>query len=755
MAESQLEDMQAKAIVQIGNVSKLLREAISASLPVAPEQYLTIAIPGTTIDVREIRDGGTFVYDAEKSAFAPMQVLQAESKLVDHMIPLANVMIGNTGKSVARSYGRALDILVARKAPVVGAQGNIRKPGDAEYDDAMNYLTSKMEGTDLTPVEVYIEKQKAWADAQDAWDRARLDARQLAKNDHPGNAVAERNAYEQWNQTNYRKYKSAVQGRYMDWVSNGNKYAVEMRFATVDVDSIMARVEHSKESLRNSILVDEDGASEVHLVTLTPKNWAGLCKQKSEGWFKKNGEYSIDQLNAEINRLKRLETSYKSLRLAMDIDKSDGKPKYPIEESQDPAPNPKDSEKDLQAKYAALYSAEAKMNMFNQNIRNAKNDAAREDIRKSEPYKTALRDLKARRKELAQVIETNREINAQAAKFALAHLEGDDMKTTVKTWLSAKITELQNYIAELESKRGAKANLVERVPVIEGVDDEEPGADDETVGSIILAPGAEAPNPRFGVGPNVAQGGGGESDLPEAGTVSDPWVQISASFSAADQQSEKHQSTSGFSVGGGVGWGLWSAGGSYARSDTKEDATSDMASCDVSVTFQALVVNIRRPWLYGELFADAELDVANGLFLSPGPQKLHELMKAQKSDSGQASQTAIRELAKYGLFPAYPTSFIVAADTTIEFQGSTQHIEQHFSSSSTSASASVGWGPWSVKSSYSRSEAHQSFQMQSTATGVRLCFGAPQIIGWVSQILPSLPRQAGFEPMVQNVVVGA
>ena len=45
----------------------------------------------------------------------------------------------------------------------------------------------------------------------------------------------------------------------------------------------------------------------------------------------------------------------------------------------------------------------------------------------------------------------------------------------------------------------------------------------------------------------------------------------------------------------------------------RSDFSSDMAACDVSVTFSCLVVNIRRPWLYGELFADAELDVANGI----------------------------------------------------------------------------------------------------------------------------------------------
>ena len=70
--------------------------------------------------------------------------------------------------------------------------------------------------------------------------------------------------YNDWNQANYRKvsccgyrvypdtlliiskYKFAVQGQWMDWVTNGNKYNVEYNFGLVDVDSIMARVENSK-----------------------------------------------------------------------------------------------------------------------------------------------------------------------------------------------------------------------------------------------------------------------------------------------------------------------------------------------------------------------------------------------------------------------------------------------------------------------------------------------------------------------------
>lgn len=61
--------------------------------PVAPEQYMTVTVPGTSIDTRDITDGGTYVYGKEYSAFVPPQVRQAEARLVDGMMPLAYVAV--------------------------------------------------------------------------------------------------------------------------------------------------------------------------------------------------------------------------------------------------------------------------------------------------------------------------------------------------------------------------------------------------------------------------------------------------------------------------------------------------------------------------------------------------------------------------------------------------------------------------------------------------------------------------------------
>jgi len=50
----------------------------------------------------------------------------------------------------------------------------------------MAYLTKKADQIGKTPVEVYVEKQKAWAEAQDAWDAAKILAKSENRPTNPG-----------------------------------------------------------------------------------------------------------------------------------------------------------------------------------------------------------------------------------------------------------------------------------------------------------------------------------------------------------------------------------------------------------------------------------------------------------------------------------------------------------------------------------------------------------------------------------------
>ena len=87
------EQLQKDAIISIDSVGTLLRNAIEASLPVAPNQHLTIAIPEIVIDLQEHEQGSPFVYDVARHAMPPTTVRQSEARLVDGMMPIANIMV--------------------------------------------------------------------------------------------------------------------------------------------------------------------------------------------------------------------------------------------------------------------------------------------------------------------------------------------------------------------------------------------------------------------------------------------------------------------------------------------------------------------------------------------------------------------------------------------------------------------------------------------------------------------------------------
>ncbi|KAK6330551.1 hypothetical protein TWF718_002751 [Orbilia javanica] len=777
--KEELEGQKQEAEKAFRSAAKLLRNAIRDLIPVSNEQYLTISVPGTVIDTRDNKKGGAYVYDGAENVLPPFAIRQAEARLVDNMLPLSSIMMGNTGKSVAHSYSRALDTLVVKKATMKSGNA-IRAPGEATYDAAMSYLTKVDEKTKKTPIDVYIEKQKIWADAQSDWDTAKIEAEQRAKEKYPNDHQAALEAFEEWNQEHFRSYKYTVQGAYMDWVTNGNKYEVERNFGIVDVDSIMARVEQSKETLRDSTIADFDGSSEIQGVQLTPKNWATICQQKVDGWFKRNGNFTLDQITAEIDRLVRLEISYECMYEAITggetyktIEGTDApdseKPKlnskgeigdpptetkttsasteqtYPLKPEDQTSTTPETTKAGwltvIKDAFKALYEKEGAMNKFaflaKEALELAKNTEGSE-------YQVASAALDEARLFLENVIKGADASRFQWDKHEVATLppQSESRDQTI-AWLKKDMDEIEYQIEQLKAVRTKKADPSNTDSIYQPVVGPASGNKGRGAAASKVSINGTKANPKFGIPDKDSRQP--INDNPEA----NPWTTIAASFSASDQQDESNSKSSGFSTQSDYSWWWWGAGGGYSSEDTQSDSTSDMVSCSVSVTFDCLVVNITRPWLFAELFNDFELDVAQNIKLSPGAKKIKTWVENEGRDD-DVGNLALANLAQYDIFPSFPTSFLIAADTVLEFTGNTQHIEQHYKAHSDQGSFGWGWGPWGSSTSWHDESQSQSMQMHSTATGCKIQFGAPQIIGWISQIIPQLPRDPHYNTTTQD-----
>lgn len=135
-------------------------------------------------------------------------------------------------------------------------------------------------------------------------------------------------------------------------------------------------------------------------------------------------------------------------------------------------------------------------------------------------------------------------------------------KTRMQTWIDGQSTIIDGQIAKLQAKRDQKAGQQgPGIPVIEGAE-----VDSDSNGTIVAQKGAELADPVFLKDPTATTATTtAEADTPS----SDPWTEISVSFSAEDQSSTTNTSSWGMSVGGGGGWGLWSVGGNYAHDESK------------------------------------------------------------------------------------------------------------------------------------------------------------------------------------------
>ncbi|KAK1756581.1 hypothetical protein QBC47DRAFT_299400 [Echria macrotheca] len=682
---------------QMASASLTLRDAISKALPVSPTQVMTVQIPGLTLDPKD------YVWDQDKTTYKPLAVRENESRLVDSMVPVAKLMMGRTGKSVARSYLAALDTLIPVEASVSGTialNKDKKLPPRFEtirnrYTSAMKYLTSNDEASGKSKLTVYVTKQDAWNKAIEQYAAAQQ--RQQGIISREGLTPAEqRDKYLEWLQAYARDYKAMIQARYMDWVVHGYKFEVEFNFGVVDVSSGMKRIESSKEAIRNLTIIGIDGASEYVTVNLSPPGWATDVATKYNTWASRNQGPSIMDLRAEIKRLGKLLISHQALIEAMDDDQGF----MPVVASG----GGHAADDVYRDKMKALYLAQDQVNKEVMSEEPSAANAKAGSDGRANADRAAAEALEAAKKWNEANLESNKVANRVTDKA---------MRETIRKQLGLKIAEIQQEITQINDQ------LKRKLEATDGAHGGMPAVLDEETKTI--APGQLKIDP--------------ELNAPPAQKPS-PWTRISAKISRSQATSATVSKTSASSFAAQVSTGLWSVSGGASHSSSSTESATDMSSLDVEISMDCMLVEIQRPWLHAELFSDPELDVADGFDLSPGPEKLQ---------ADVANHRPIDD--KYEQFCSYPSAFVVAADVELEFTGNTSHLESKLEASRTEANLKVGYGPFSFGGSHSQSRNSAKTSAEATATGMRISLQAPQIIAWVSELLPALPRKNGASKM--------
>lgn len=574
---------------------------------------------------------------------------------------------------MARSYLAALDCLVPVAASVSGTiamnQDKSLEPRlqiiRDRYQGAMRFLKSPDE-MDQTRSKVSIYVAKQAAWNESVEQYSMAQERQLNIVKQETPRVEEqRQKYLEWVQAHARDYKAAIQARYMDWVVHGYKFEVEFNFGIVDISSGMKRVESSKEAYRNLTMVAEDGASEYNVVSLNPPDWANIIAVEVTKWGRTNHGPSAVDLRGEIKRLRRLLISHEALYNI--VDKAADTPAVAEKVG-------KENDDSLQAAYEGVYTS---MNQKNE-----------------DPNFGHLRD--EQKKWSAASLDANHRTNS---------IMGKASKEESKAYLQSRIANLKRDIQELETQLKEMGSSTAAV-MPSAIDEEGKTIDDQE-----LRPNADL------------------SPEKKTSETPSPWTHISAKVSQSSSQSTKVTKEAASSFAARASVGLFSASGGASHTSASSNAMSSMANLDVEISMDCMLVEINRPWLHAELFSDHELDATDGFPLSPGPEKLHEFVRANKAIPAQ-----------YAEFPSYSTAFVVACNVELEFSGDTSSLESSLESSSTEANLSVGYGPFAISGSHKQSQSRSKTKAESTANGMRISLQAPQIIGWVQELLPELPK---------------
>ncbi|KAM0512354.1 hypothetical protein ACHAPE_008920 [Trichoderma viride] len=688
---------------------------------------MTVQVPGTIIDPSEFSWNGTI------DSIKPLGVKIAEAQLVDNQIPIRKVMIDRTGKSVSRSYLAALDCLVSVETSVSSSEDDRMLTGRQSqtrdrYTQAMNYLTTSDSGeSGKSRLQTYVEKQESWNHAVERYNEAQMRHLQTIKEK---GLTAEQQEYSflEWLQLNGRDYKAAIQAKYMDWVVYGHKFPVEFNFGLVDLASAMKRVESSKEAFRNLTLLAADGVTEYNSVNLMPPNWASLIQQKMDEWQKFKNSPSIVELHAEIKRLHHILISHQGLHDAISSGKF-------IPHQYGEAEN--EASTTLRGHYEQAYADASAKRWAQEQIsakgvgeimaEGAKILAGENKVSTGKDSKPAVQKEDNVTSTLAGDVEHNVEafINPfdaivaeadtwnkafTAQKAGVMQAVDDAGKEEAISYVKGRIETITRQIEKLENK--LKRVSSELVPLPNTIVVPEVYANGKVVDDHELI---------------------ANKSLLEGSMVKDSssWTRITMKVAVSEHDSLKAVSQSAVGENFGVGWGFWSMGIGESSSYPTEEPGSAMNDLEVEVSMDCMVVDIERPWLQAELFADHQLDAAPGFTISPG----HEVLR-------DAVEQDLPVEMSHAQFCSYPSAFIVASNVELEFHGNTAWLESSLEASATEARASIGWGPFILgSSSFKSSKSGSKSRIQSTETGVRVNLQTPQIIAWTQELLPALPKR--------------
>lgn len=201
------------------------------------------------------------------------------------------------------------------------------------------------------------------------------------------------------------------------------------------------------------------------------------------------------------------------------------------------------------------------------------------------------------------------------------------------------------------------------------------------------------------------------------------WPSLTVSWSKSEGTTYSHQTTSS---GGGSfsAFGFFEIGGGNNFDRIKKVEQNE--ATDLSVSFEYMRVDFRRPWLTRRVFSDKRWRFECGT---------DPAVKKWIVSSGPRPDGAEAVVYPHGLMPMIPTGFLIVRNASV-----TGNFSENFSDyykRVITKSGSGGWGPFRVRGSYS--DTVEETEIDSTTAANGFTVGHPQILGFFVEVLPASP----------------
>ncbi|HEX4963549.1 MAG TPA: hypothetical protein VF173_22155 [Thermoanaerobaculia bacterium] len=198
----------------------------------------------------------------------------------------------------------------------------------------------------------------------------------------------------------------------------------------------------------------------------------------------------------------------------------------------------------------------------------------------------------------------------------------------------------------------------------------------------------------------------------------DGWTE----YTSRDFHAESHYqaSATSYSGGGGFNVGFWSASASFNHAD--QQSSLGIQTNGLEISFKYCAADVKRRWLDNSL-----LSLKNWFLMGD--------YKKGCISSSLMGQELPQNAIEPTFLPSIVTSLIFIKDLSLKWSNWKSDWDSH--SATSSASTSVGWGPFSVNGSYSHHGEQRNFS--ADASGESLTVPGIQLIGYVSTINPLSP----------------